>query len=66
MAITVTSAELCARHGAEQGALAHAAAAEDADALSLAARQQAVDGADAGDQRLGDVLALERIGRRSP
>ena len=52
-----------AAHGAEQRALADAAAAEDADALALAAGQQAVDGANAGDQRLGDVLALERAGR---
>ena len=52
------------RHGAQQRALADAAAAENADALALAAGQQAVDGADAGDQRLGDVLALERAGRR--
>ena len=51
-----------ARHGAEQRALSDAAAAEDADALTFAARQQGVDGADAGDQRLGDVLAVERVG----
>ena len=51
-----------ARHGAEQRALADAAAAEDADALALAAGQQRVDGADAGDQRLRDVLAVERVG----
>ena len=43
---------IVARHGAEQRALADAAAAEDADALAFAAGQQGVDGADAGDQRL--------------
>ncbi len=53
---------IVARHGAEQRALADAAAAENADALALSARQQRVDGADAGDQGLGDVLAVERVG----
>ncbi len=51
-----------ARHGAEQRALADAAAAENADALPFTARQQAVDGADSGDQRLRNVLAIQRIG----
>src|ERR1019366_2356424 len=51
-----------ARHGAEQGALADAAAAENADALAFAAGQQGIDGADAGDQHLGNVLAVEGIG----
>src|SRR6185369_2691365 len=51
-----------ARHGAEKGALTNAAAAENADALAFAAGQQGIDGAYAGDQWLGDVLAVERIG----
>ena len=55
---------IVARHGAEQRALADAAAAENPDALAFAARQQAVDGADAGDQRLGDMRAVERVRRR--
>ena len=46
------------RHRAEKRALADAAASEDSDALPFAARQQTVDGADAGDQRFDDVLAL--------
>ena len=37
------------RHRAQQGAFAYAAAAENADSLSLAAGEQAVDGADPGD-----------------
>ena len=53
---------IVARHRAEQSALADAAAAEDSDALPFAAGQQAVDRADAGDQRLRDVLPLERAG----
>ena len=53
-----------ARHRAEQRALAHAAAAEDSDALALAAGQQAVDRANAGDQRLRNMLAVERISGR--
>ena len=52
-----------ARHRAQQRALAHAAAAEDADALAFAARQQAIDGAHARHQRLDDVLTLQRIAR---
>ena len=52
---------IVARHGAQQSALADSAAPENAETLPLSARQQTVDGADAGDQRLGDVFAVERI-----
>ena len=41
-----------AAHGAEQCALPYPAAAENPDALPFAAGQQAVDGANTGDQRL--------------
>ena len=47
----------------QQHALSHAAAGEDSDALSLAAGDQAVDGPDAGAQRLGDPAAGEGVGR---
>ena len=49
-----------AAHGAKQGALSHSASAEQPDALSLSAGQQAVDGANAGHERLDDMLAIER------
>ena len=49
-----------AGHGSEQGALTHAAAAENPHALPFAAERQRVDGPNAGDDRLGDVLAVER------
>ena len=52
------------RHRAQQRALAHARAAEDPDALPFAEGQQTVDRADAGHQRLRDVLALQRSRRR--
>src|SRR5215472_9706039 len=55
--------EVVARHGAEQRAFAHAAAAEDADALAFAAGKQAIDAADAGYQWFVDVFAFERAGR---
>jgi hypothetical protein len=58
----VTSAELWRDMEPSSVLFPHAAAAEDSDALAFAAGQQAVDGAHAGDQRLGDVLAIERIG----
>ena len=58
--MTLTSGGTGARHGAEQRALADAAAAEDADALAFAAGEQAVDGADAGGEALVDVGAVER------
>ena len=44
------------RHGAEQSALADAAASEDADSLAFAARKQAVNSSDAGRQPLLDVF----------
>ncbi len=50
---------IVARHGAEQSAFANAAAAEDAHALSCAARNHGVDGADAGDDGADDVFAIE-------
>ena len=53
-AITLTSARRVAGDHAQQRALAHAAAGEDADALALAAGQQAVDRPHAGTQRLAD------------
>src|SRR5205823_6454945 len=49
-------------HGSEEGAFADAAAAEDADTLSLAAGEERVDGANAGAERLGDVDAIDRVG----
>ena len=49
-----------ARHHAQRHALAHARAGEDAHPLPLAAGQQAVDGADAGRQRLDDPRPLDR------
>ena len=52
------------RHRAQQSAFADAAASEDAHALSFAARQQAIDGANAGDQRLYDMFAIQRLGWR--
>ena len=52
-----------ARHGSEEGALANAAAAEDSNALSLAAGQQPINRANAGDQGFGDVFAIERARR---
>ena len=51
-AITFTSAARLAREHAEQHALADAAPGEDADALALAAREQAVDRAHARLERL--------------
>ena len=56
--------EVVARHGPQQGALAYAAAAEDAHPLPFADGQQAVDDPDSGDQRIDDVLPLQRVGRR--
>ncbi len=52
-----------ARQHAEQRALAHAAAAEEADALPATARQQPVDGAHARTDRRLDGLAVERVQR---
>ncbi len=52
------------RHHAQQRAFADAAASENPDALSFAARQQSIDGANARHQRLGDVFAVQRLGRR--
>ena len=43
---------------AQQGALADAAAGEDADALSLTAGQQSVDGATPGDERLANPRSV--------
>ena len=51
------------RHRAEQRALADAAAAENADALALAAGQQTVDGANARGQPFFDVFAFQRARR---
>ena len=47
---------------AEKQTLAHAAAAEDAHALSLAAGEQRVDSADAGRQRFGDAGPVHGAG----
>src|SRR5262249_27917803 len=52
-----------AAHRPEQRAFPDTAAAEQADALATAARQHAVDRANASYQRLGDMLAIERAGR---
>ena len=49
-----------ARDRAEQRALADARAGEEADALPLAEREQAVEHAHAGRERRGDRAALER------
>jgi len=49
-----------AGHRSEQGAFAHAAPAENPHALPFAAQREPVDGPNAGDHRLGDVLAIER------
>ncbi len=62
-AITRDIGIVVARHGAEQSALADAAAAEDSNALAFAARKQSVDRANAGDQWLSDVFAIERARR---
>src|SRR5258708_1208849 len=51
-----------ARHAAQQSALSDAAAAKNADALSFAAGQQGVDGADARGKRLDNMLPVERTG----
>ena len=55
---------IVARHGAEQSALADAAAAEDPHALAFAAGHHGIDGADAGGNRLDDVLAVQRAAGR--
>src|SRR5690606_28188401 len=52
------------REHAEQRALAAAGRGEDAEALSLADAEQAVDRAHAGLERTVDQLALERVRRR--
>ena len=53
-----------ARHHAQRHALADARAGKDADSLSLAAGQQAIDRADAGRQRRVDARSLDRGDRR--
>ena len=55
---------LPAQH-ADQGALADAAAAEDAEPLAAAAGDESVDGANATTQRLPYGNALQRTGRRT-
>ncbi len=54
-----------AGHHSDQGALADAAASEDSHALAAAAREHAIDGADAAAERLADRRAVKRLGRRS-
>ena len=54
-----------AGHHAQQHALAHAGAGEDAHPLPLAAGQQAVDRADAGGQRLVDPRPRAGMRRRA-
>ncbi len=48
-----------ARHHADQRALAHAAAAENADALSAAAGEESIDRADAAAERFANRQALQ-------
>ena len=48
-------------HHAEQGAFAHAGSRDDRNSLSLADRQQTIDGANAKVQRLGDGATTKRI-----
>jgi hypothetical protein len=55
---------IVAAHASEQRALPNAAAAENPDALPLAAGQQTVDGSNTGNKRLGDMFPLERTWRR--
>ncbi len=50
-----------ARHHSQENALTHAAAGEQADALSAADCQKGVDGSNADVERFGDGLALQRI-----
>src|SRR5262245_45783941 len=52
------------RHHAKQGALAHAASAEDAKALTAPAGQKGVDRPNAGANGLRDGLSNERVQRR--
>ena len=52
-----------AGHGAEQRALSNTRAAENAHTLAFADGEQAVDGADSGDQCLGNRHPFERPGR---
>src|ERR1700739_3551723 len=49
-----------ARHHTDQSAFAHAAAAENADALPPAAGEKSIHGADAAADRLPNRYALER------
>ena len=56
---------IAAGHRSEKGAFAYAGTAENADALALTERQKAINRSNAGNQRIGDVFAVEWTGRRA-